>query len=95
MTYLLPVIIGVGTVGNLLSIAVLLRSRMRSTSVYFYLTILACADTAVLYVSGFKTWIRIMGGFELLHVSDMACKVRYFTPRFVTLSLYITRHRRI
>jgi len=58
--YIMPVIIAVGTVGNLTSLAVLLRRRMRRTSVYLYLTVLALADVSVLYVSAFKTWIRLV-----------------------------------
>jgi len=58
--YVMPVIIVVGTVGNLTSLAVLMRRRMRRTSVYLYLTVLALADVSVLYVSAFKTWIRLV-----------------------------------
>jgi len=58
--YVMPVIIAVGTIGNLTSLAVLLRRRMRRTSVYLYLTVLTLADVSVLYVSAFKTWIRLV-----------------------------------
>jgi len=58
--YVMPAIIAVGTIGNLTSLAVLLRRRMRRTSVYLYLTALALADVGVLYVSAFKTWIRLV-----------------------------------
>ena len=65
ITHILPVVIVLGTVGNMLSFIVLMRKRMRYTSVYFYLAMLACADTVVLYSSGFKTWIRIVSGKPL------------------------------
>ena len=58
--YVMPFIIAVGTIGNLTSLAVLMRRRMRRTSVYLYLTALALADVGVLYVSAFKTWIRLV-----------------------------------
>ena len=58
--YVMPIIIAVGTVGNVTSLVVLLRRRMRRTSVYLYLTVLALADVSVLYVSAFKTWIRLV-----------------------------------
>lgn len=77
-TYFPPIVVTVGTIGNLLSFVVLLRSRMRSTSVYFYLMVLACADTMILYVSAFKTWIRVVTGFELLYASDASCKIIFF-----------------
>jgi len=76
--YVLPIIILVGTVGNALSFAVFLRSCLaRRTSVHFYLILLASADTTVLYVSAFKTWIRVLAGaeYELLHVSDVSCRL--------------------
>ena len=75
LKYLTPIIVIVGTIGNMLSFAVLLRKPMRGTSVYVYLAALAWADTAVLYLSAFKTWIRIMTGWELLHVSEAGCKI--------------------
>ncbi len=85
--YVLILIILLGTIGNILSVLVLLRKRMRGTSIHFYLTCLACADTVVLYVSGFKTWLRVVTGFEMLHVSAASCKV--LTLLFM-LSLHVS-----
>jgi growth hormone secretagogue receptor len=76
--YFLITFIAMGTIGNSLSLLVLVRRRMRSNSVNFYLSLLACADTAVLCLSGFKTWLRVVTGFELLHVSDAGCKITIF-----------------
>lgn len=82
LTYALPVIIIMGTIGNMLSFLVLVRCQMRNTSVYFYLMTLAVADTCVLYLSAFKTWIRLIVGYELLHESDGVCKVVNFLNLF-------------
>jgi len=76
--YLFPVIIFVGTTGNLVSAAVMLRQRMRATSIYCYLLVLAVVDTLVLYVSAFKTWLRLVSGVEWLHLSTAACKTIMF-----------------
>jgi len=76
--YLFPVIILVGTAGNLVSAAVMLRQRMRATSIYCYLLVLAVVDTVVLYVSAFKTWLRLVSGIEWLHLSAAACKTIMF-----------------
>ncbi|KAK2157048.1 hypothetical protein LSH36_200g04073 [Paralvinella palmiformis] len=67
-----------GTIGNLLSFIVLVRRRIRKNSINIYLAILACADTVVLYISAFKTWLRVITGFELLHVSNVGCKITIF-----------------
>ena len=45
---------------------------------YFYLTLLAVADTFVLYVSAFKVWIRALTHFEVLHMSNAGCKLFMF-----------------
>ena len=74
----IPVIVLMGTVGNTLSFCVLVRRHMRSTPMYFYLTLLAVADTFVLYVSAFKVWIRALTQFEVLHISNFGCKLFMF-----------------
>ena len=76
--YIFPFIIIIGTVGNGLSFAVLVRKRLRSNSLYFYFRVLAGADTLVLFVSCFKTWLRALTSFELLHVSSVSCKLVMF-----------------
>ena len=43
-----------------------------------YLAFLAVADTAVLLASALKTWVRVVWGFELLHVSQASCKLLIF-----------------
>ena len=72
--FMFPVVIFTGTIGNVLSFLVLMRRRLRDTSVYMYLAVLACADNGVLYLSAFKTWVRAVFNWELLHVSDFGCR---------------------
>lgn len=72
------ILVIIGTVGHVLSIVVLSRPRMRYTSIYCYLFVLACSDTVVLWLSCFKTWVRIVAGYELLHESYAACKIVTF-----------------
>jgi len=76
--YLFPLVVFIGTSGNALTAAVLIRQPMRTTSVYAYLLALTVADTLVLYVSAFKTWIRVVTGIEWLHSSDAACRTLMF-----------------
>jgi hypothetical protein len=76
--YIMIAFVIMGTIGNTLSFIVLVRRRMRSKSIHFYLSLLACADTAALYANGFKTWFRVITGFQVLHASDAGCKIRIF-----------------
>ena len=82
LLWTLPVIIACGTVGNVFSFILMLQREMRQTSTYFYLAILAIVDTIVLFASAFKTWIRLMSGFELLHISDAGCRIFLFLTYF-------------
>lgn len=77
-TFGTPPILLLGLVGNFCSIVVLLSKRMRTKSIYFYLVALAFADSGVLLLSATKTWIRVVVGFEFLHVSDFVCKLTTF-----------------
>jgi len=77
--YLFPVILILGTSGNCLSMVVLRRRAMRRGCSSVYLTSLAAVDTIVLYISGFKSWIRIQTQFELMHVSDLICRIIKYT----------------
>jgi hypothetical protein len=84
--YLFPVILVLGTTGNCLSMLVLRRRAMRRGCSSVYLTSLAAVDTIVLYVSGFKSWIRVQTQFELMHVSDVMCrlvKYSFFSSSFL------------
>ena len=83
--YLFPLILLLGTTGNCLSMLVLRRSSMRRRCSSVYLTSLAAVDTVVLYVSGFKTWVRLQTSFELMHVSDVIC-------RLVKYSFFVSTH---
>ena len=67
-----------GTAGNVTSMTVLLRARMRGKSVYLFLLLLAVADTAVLYVSAFQLWIRDVAGLALLNVNTASCRTFMF-----------------
>lgn len=80
--YCLPIIIFIGTFGNAMSFLIMVQREMRQTSTFFYLATLAVADTVVLYISAFKTWIMVLTGFELLHQGPAACKLSIFTTQF-------------
>lgn len=78
VTWMYPTVVVVGLVGNLLSLWVLLGRNMRRTSACRYLACLAVVDTLVLLASATKTWVRVVWGFELLHVSKISCKLVIF-----------------
>ena len=74
----LPIIVFFGAIGNLFAFCVLVRRRMRTRSVYFYMAVLACADTVLLLVGPFRNWIRVLTDFDLIHTSNFTCKFIIF-----------------
>ena len=48
---------------------------MQTSCSSIYLLVLALADSTVLCLSGFKTWLKLATGFELLHTSDCSCRL--------------------
>ena len=79
-----PVILAVGTVGNILTFSVLTRPRARKYSTAIYLIALSIVDFIALY-SGLLR-ILVLGYFEtdLRNLSDASCKVHIFVVYFST-----------
>ena len=50
LLYIPPLLLIIGTIGNMLTFCVLLRKAMRRTSTYNYLAVLSFTDMLVLYV---------------------------------------------
>ncbi|CAF2607179.1 unnamed protein product [Rotaria sp. Silwood2] len=70
-----PFLLGLGTVGNLLSIIVLIR--MRQHSVYRYLTFMAITDTIVLNL-GLLRELLLSSSFHLHVQGTLLCKLHVF-----------------
>lgn len=72
----------VGTIGNLLSVYVVLRSKLRRHSTFIYLAFLSIVDLIVLYTFSinfiFHSWFNI----DLQHVSLLTCKIYSFSIYF-------------
>ena len=73
--YVPPVLLVLGTIGNILSVYVLTRRSMRKHSTYFYLAILSTADTCVLLVGLLRLWIGQITGYDIKNEHDWACKL--------------------
>ncbi|CAF3660245.1 unnamed protein product [Rotaria socialis] len=73
--YTYPFLLGLGTVGNLLSIVVLIQ--MRQHSVYRYLTLMAIADTVLLYI-GLLRELLLSSSFHLHIQGTLLCKLHVF-----------------
>lgn len=70
-----------GTVGNLLSLAVLLRHKMRIHSTFTYLTVLSVCDTLVLYFGLMRDYL--VHKYDVDVQGAWLCKVHVFAFYFV------------
>ncbi|XP_061165721.1 nociceptin receptor-like [Saccostrea echinata] len=80
--YMSPVLLFIGTVANTLSIIVLLRKQMRSTTTMFYLTVLSFGDMMVLYTGLLRHWIKWAFHADIRVISQFSCKTHTFLVYF-------------
>ena len=82
-----PMFLTVGIPGNILSIAVLSRQRMRHTTTSVYLRLLAIVDTAVLLVAMPRQLVYFYSSVKFQDLSVFSCKFfSFITPTVITLS---------
>lgn len=72
----------VGTAGNLLSVYVVLRTKLRRHSTFIYLAFLSIIDLAVLYTFCVNFILHAWFNVDLQQVSLIACKIYSFSIYF-------------
>ncbi|ELU02369.1 hypothetical protein CAPTEDRAFT_205919 [Capitella teleta] len=79
-----PLLIIVGTLGNLLTIWIFMRSpKLRSTSTSLYLIVLAVADTLLLYIGLLRQYSRVKYEMDFRTFNSFLCKVGLFGVYFM------------
>ncbi|XP_053395950.1 neuromedin-U receptor 2-like [Mercenaria mercenaria] len=79
-----PMLLVLGTLGNLLTIVVLMRSKSRMSSTALYLSSLAVSDLLVLWTGLLRQWINYMFDVDVRHFSVAGCKIHVFLVYFAT-----------
>ncbi|XP_060578208.1 uncharacterized protein LOC132735284 [Ruditapes philippinarum] len=85
--YVSPILIILGTFGNVMSICVLLRPKFRFSTAMFYLTCLSFGDLFTLYTGLLRYWIIKAFDVDVRSFSNASCKIHAF---LVYLSLDFT-----
>ena len=75
LLYVPPILVILGTFGNIFSFIILKRKAMLKFSTYFYLMVLAIADTLVLYIGLLRLWVGELTGYDLRDQADWLCKL--------------------
>lgn len=106
--YILPIFVIVGTIGNVLTLAVYSRETLRMFSVTLYLVAYSVENTLVLFLVYGGSWVSMVTPYpEVENLSDWGCRVWQYVHRMlmhyniwilvaVTLDRYIYvchRHR--
>lgn len=85
-----PIFLIVGISGNLLSIAVLSRQRMRFTTTSVYLRLLAVVDTFVLLVAVLRHVLYYYAGINIRAQTTVGCKLHsWISPSVSALSFWL------
>ena len=85
----LPILLVLGTVGNVLSIIVLSRPSMKKSVSTTFLLGLSVADLMVLYVCLLRDWMRYIIG-DIRNVSSWTCKISFWLQyAFLDFSIWI------
>ena len=77
--YLPPLIVAVGTVGNLLTLITVSSRQCKKSSFTVYLGALAIFDTLVLYTVGTQMWARFVFDVNYANSGTFMCKWYFFT----------------
>ena len=81
--YASPVIIILGTIGNILSGRIMLGKRLRKHTTSVYLIALAVVDTFILYSNLPWAWIDALFNINVLNLSVAYCKISIFLLFYV------------
>ena len=76
--FCIPILCGVGTVGNILTILVLGKKRNRDTSVAVILLVLSVSDLIILFTGYFTQWLNLMWSIRIREIHDVTCKLHVF-----------------
>ena len=81
-TYVPPIIITVGVIGNSLAVLVLSRKKVRKNATVVFLISLAFSDTSVLLSLLLENWLRVALNIRLLDLSAAGCKIHQYFVHF-------------
>ena len=73
-----PIIISIGTIGNILTKIVLIRQIKRLSSTAMFLLTLAVSDTVILWCGPFRNWYNEMWEIDIRILSDVSCKLQLY-----------------
>jgi hypothetical protein len=84
-TYIPPILIAIGTVGNVLIILATRRKHVCNLSICFYLCMYAVSNLLLLYLTSAIEWISVISGTRYIaDITDWGCRLWQFILRLVS-----------
>ncbi|CAC5426388.1 unnamed protein product [Mytilus coruscus] len=77
-----PILIILGTTGNILSIIVLRRKNIQKSVCSIYLIVLSISDLLVLYTGLLRQWINVVFGVDIRNFGSGICKLHTYIVYF-------------
>jgi hypothetical protein len=79
-----PILIILGTCGNLISIQIFSKEKMKKYSTFRFLILISFIDICSLYTGCGQIFLEVYFGFDLRSVNDTFCKLNSFVVYFFT-----------
>ena len=76
--YFTPLLLFVGTFGNILSFVVFSQPTLKHSTTAFYFRILAIADTLALNFGLWPNWMRDCFGIYIYPITDISCRIQIY-----------------
>ncbi|XP_052777988.1 G-protein coupled receptor daf-37-like [Mya arenaria] len=73
-----PVLIVLGTIGNIITIIVLSKPRFNRSASTVFLLALAAGDLSMLYIGLLRQWVKYAFDFDIRHASEAVCKMHWW-----------------
>jgi hypothetical protein len=83
--YLLPILIGIGTISNVATLIAVRHKQLRQHSVCFYIAVYAVNNLLMLYLATGLEWLS--GALDIPHImnlTDLGCRLWWFVKNLVT-----------
>ena len=76
--YITPILLLIGTAGNILSFLVFSRPALKHSATAFYFRVLAVTDTLALCNGLWPDWMRDAFGIHIYPMTDVSCRIQTY-----------------
>lgn len=84
--FLTPILLGLGIIGNLMSIIIFSKASLIKHTTFKYLLLLSVLDLCVLITGCGSIFLEVFFGFNIRLINDYTCKIHSFMVIFFTHS---------